>query len=91
MLLLTIFTSGEIAEDVVDTKPWYFKDVESLILGSINEAADIKENDDVDETDRNPSSSATVRNPSPAPSLTTVRDLGRKASNRVSKFWGKDS
>lgn len=81
-----MFTSGENAEDVVDTKPWYFKDVESLILGSINEAADIKEHDGVDETDRNPSSSATVRNPLPAPSLTRVRDLGRKASNRVPRI-----
>lgn len=95
LLSLTILTSGRIAEDVVDTKPWYFDDVESLILGSINEAADGISRSDlhVDKTGNDPASAVTVRSPSPSPSLTAIRDLHRRTSHRVSRFskyLGKD-
>ncbi|KAL2278790.1 hypothetical protein FJTKL_14133 [Diaporthe vaccinii] len=81
---------GKIVEDIVDTKPWYFEDVESLILGSVHGAADLKKAADGDETYKNPPPTATARNPSPAASLTAGTNFGRKASNRVSRFLGRD-
>lgn len=88
-----MLTSGKIVEDVVDAKPWYFEDVESLILGSIHGAADIKGPATVDDPGKASSSATTVRNPSPAPSSTSGTNLDRKANDRVSrfsKFLGRD-
>lgn len=85
--------SGKIVEDVVDAKPWYFGDVESLILGSIHGAADIKSPADVDDPGMASSSATTVRNPSPASSSSAGRNLDRKANDKVSrfsKFLGRD-
>lgn len=89
-----MLASGKIVEeDIVDHKPWYSEDVESLILGSVHGAADLKKAAGVDETDENPPPTATAHNPSLAPSSTAGTNLDRKPSNRLSKIsrvFGRD-
>lgn len=68
------------SEDMIDTKPWYFRDMTALILGSVLQEGDNL--GDVDETIG--SSDASIQRP-PSPSPSYFSGAGRQSFVKQSR------